>query len=147
MAFGAKQEQYSDDIFSDTRMSFGDHIEDLRSHLLRAIYGFLLALLLSLFVGKIVLGFIARPVELALTGYWERYYKERSQQVLHDLAAGDASLQTYNQPQDVELYVLRSDLRSGLPEHKGGSKMIFDIRPGFEHLLERAGLADLVASD
>ncbi len=30
-----------DDMFADTRMSFGEHIEDLRTHLLRAIYGFL----------------------------------------------------------------------------------------------------------
>ena len=25
-----------DDMFKDTRMSFGDHIEDLRAHLMRA---------------------------------------------------------------------------------------------------------------
>ena len=29
-----------DDFFAETRMSFGDHIEDLRTHLWRAIKGF-----------------------------------------------------------------------------------------------------------
>jgi len=147
MTFGAKQEPFADDIFADTRMSFGEHIEDLRSHLLRAIYGFVLALVLSFFVGKIVLGFIARPVEIALTGYWERYYKDRSHQVLRDLAGGDSTLQSYNQPQDVDLYLLRSDLRSGLPQPKGPGKLIFDVTPAFEQLLEGAGLGDLVTPD
>ncbi len=33
-----------DDVFADTRMSFGDHIEELRAHLLRAILGFVVIL-------------------------------------------------------------------------------------------------------
>ena len=66
MALGSKYDQHTEDIFSDTRMSFGEHIEDLRTHLLRALFGFVIALVLSFFVGKYVLGFIARPVELAL---------------------------------------------------------------------------------
>ena len=36
---------YSDDFFSDTRMSFGDHIEELRVHLIRAIAGLVVVLL------------------------------------------------------------------------------------------------------
>lgn len=31
--------EYPDDIFDDTRMSFGDHIEQLRSRLIKALYG------------------------------------------------------------------------------------------------------------
>jgi sec-independent protein translocase protein TatC len=34
-----------DDFFKETRMSFGDHIEDLRSHLLRAIMGVLVIMI------------------------------------------------------------------------------------------------------
>lgn len=37
--------QNPDDIFADTRMSFGDHIEELRKHLLKAVYGLLIVLL------------------------------------------------------------------------------------------------------
>ena len=40
MKRGAADYPDPDDMFADTRMSFGEHIEDLRSHLLRAIYGF-----------------------------------------------------------------------------------------------------------
>src|SRR5437667_9455394 len=31
-----------EDMFAETRMSFGDHLEDLRTHLWRAIKGFLI---------------------------------------------------------------------------------------------------------
>jgi sec-independent protein translocase protein TatC len=46
MFFSSKDShQNPDDIFADTRMSFGDHIEELRKHLLKAVYGLLIVLL------------------------------------------------------------------------------------------------------
>ncbi|MBI3407292.1 MAG: preprotein translocase subunit TatC [Planctomycetes bacterium] len=62
-----------DDMFADTRMSFGEHIEDLRTHLLRAIYGFLIAFVIAIPIGKPLLRFIAAPVENELDKYEERY--------------------------------------------------------------------------
>jgi sec-independent protein translocase protein TatC len=53
MLFAPKNQTYPDDIFADTRMSFGDHIDVLRTHLLRAIYGLLIVL-----VGGFVLDFV-----------------------------------------------------------------------------------------
>jgi sec-independent protein translocase protein TatC len=61
--------EYDEDFFADTRMSFGDHIEDLRSHLLRAIYGFCVALVLGIFASYYVLDFIKAPVDAALQDY------------------------------------------------------------------------------
>jgi sec-independent protein translocase protein TatC len=57
MLFSSKNHDYPDDIFADTRMSFGDHIEELRKHLLRAIYGFLVVL-----IGGLVLDFVGEQV-------------------------------------------------------------------------------------
>jgi sec-independent protein translocase protein TatC len=82
----------SEDLFADTRMSFGDHIEELRWHLLRAIIGAGLIILLifildgigyglkslgltgdwELGAGKPVMDFIAHPVELELTNVYQR---------------------------------------------------------------------------
>jgi len=74
--------RYDDeDFFADTRMSFGDHLEELRSALLRAFYGFLVGLFLSFFVGHYVVAFIAAPVEEALI----RYYNERAKNFLAEL--------------------------------------------------------------
>jgi sec-independent protein translocase protein TatC len=39
--FKQRPRDYPDDIFADTRMSFGDHIEELRTYLVRALLGVL----------------------------------------------------------------------------------------------------------
>lgn len=47
--------EYPEDIFDDTRMSFGDHIEELRSRLIKALYGLAFFLLIGFvldYVGK-----------------------------------------------------------------------------------------------
>src|SRR4029077_14095216 len=53
---------YSEDMFSDTRMSFGEHLAELQMYLWRAIYGFLIALFVSFFIGRPMLRVIAAPV-------------------------------------------------------------------------------------
>ncbi|HMC88306.1 MAG TPA: twin-arginine translocase subunit TatC, partial [Gemmataceae bacterium] len=61
-----------DDMFADTRMSFGDHLEELRIHLWRAVIGFVIAMFLSFLIGKPVLyTFIIRPVEKQLQEFYE----------------------------------------------------------------------------
>lgn len=75
-----------DDIFADTRMSFGDHIEDLRTHLWRAIKGFFIACIFGFFVGKPVLRFIARPVEEQMQVFYDR----RVTEIEKNLQAGDS---------------------------------------------------------
>jgi sec-independent protein translocase protein TatC len=59
----------SDDYFASSRMSFGDHLEDLRKHLIRAGIGFAVCFFLSFFIGQHVLGLIKAPVEKQLKTY------------------------------------------------------------------------------
>lgn len=70
-----------DDMFADTRMSFGEHIEDLRTHLLRAIYGFLLGFIIAIPLAKPVLEFISAPVENEINRYHERYNGAKAAQM------------------------------------------------------------------
>lgn len=93
MVFSDKH-NYSEDMFADTRMSFGEHLEELRVHLWRAIIGFLIALCFSFFIGRPVLKFIALPVEEQLT----KFYDERVGKMEEDLNRGDQKLQTLNSP-------------------------------------------------
>jgi sec-independent protein translocase protein TatC len=74
-----------DDFFAETRMSFGDHLEDLRKHLWRAIYGFLIAMVASFFIGGTVLDLITAPVKTEL----RRFYNRHAQKVLDKLNQGD----------------------------------------------------------
>ena len=82
------QQPDPDDFFAETRMSFGEHIEDLRTHLWRAIKGFFVAVIFSFFSGKSVRTFIAKPVEDQLAEFYDR----RVQKVEEDLQANNASL-------------------------------------------------------
>lgn len=68
-----------EDMFADTRMSFGDHIEDLRSHLLRAIVGFIAAMFLCVLppIGPWAIEFVTSPVKTQLVAFYDRYYANR----------------------------------------------------------------------
>ena len=61
----------NDDLFAHTRMSFGDHIEELRMRMIRAILGFLVALVIGMFVGQPVVEFIKAPVKDQLVEFYD----------------------------------------------------------------------------
>src|ERR1700738_3904822 len=84
----------SEDMFEDTRMSFGDHLEELRQHLWRAIFGFLIALFFSFFIGKYVLRIISAPVEEQLLEFHDR----PPQKIKQELGAGDEFYTKFNLP-------------------------------------------------
>lgn len=56
----------SKDLFSDTTMSFGDHLEALRSHLWKAVAGVFIACVLCLFIGEKIVAVIRYPLDKAL---------------------------------------------------------------------------------
>jgi sec-independent protein translocase protein TatC len=65
-----------EDMFNDTRMSIGDHIEDLRSHLLRALKGLVIGMIFGFWpLGPYVLDIINAPVERELSAFDERKLK------------------------------------------------------------------------
>ena len=62
-----------EDMFKDTRMSFGDHIEDLRTHLIRALKGLAIGMILGFWpLGPYVLEIIIAPVAQELSAFEER---------------------------------------------------------------------------
>lgn len=52
-------------------MTFGQHLEELRVCLFRAVLGLVIGTLIGLSVGKYVVGFITAPLEKALKTYYE----------------------------------------------------------------------------
>lgn len=79
-----------DDFFKDTRMSFGDHLEVLRTHLWRAIYGLLFCMVIGFIldaigratdqlyigIGRPLLHIIEDPVRIALEDFYDRRMAE-----------------------------------------------------------------------
>src|SRR6516225_6099847 len=91
----------ADDPFAHTRMTFGEHLEELRRHLWRALLGFLLALLFSFLIGHRVLDFIKAPVQRQL----QEFYAERAKKALRDVDVNQR-LQEVNRPQFIKMAFL-----------------------------------------
>lgn len=68
-------ETYGDDFFAETKMSFGEHIEDLRSHLMRALKWFALGMVLGFVFAKPVMNYITKPVNEAIANFYEERRK------------------------------------------------------------------------
>lgn len=99
-----------EDFFSDTRMTFGDHIEELRRHLWRALGGFGIALIFSFFIGKYAVDFITAPVKQQLRAFYSR----RVEKTMKDLKS-DSGLQKVNRPTGfTKVYFLREQLQAAL---------------------------------
>ena len=69
------RDAYGDDFFAETKMSFGEHIEDLRSHLMRALKWFGLGMVLGFVFAKPMLDYITRPVNEAIGNFYEERRK------------------------------------------------------------------------
>lgn len=60
------------DLFDDSTMSFGEHLEALRLHLFKAIIGFVLAICLTLYFGNSIVAVIREPIDTALARYGKK---------------------------------------------------------------------------
>src|SRR6476646_990759 len=84
---------HSEDLFADTRMSFGEHIEELRTHLLRAIKGLLFFLTIGFVldtvgylvdrpgigIGRPMFGVVTQPVKDQLIACYDRRLEKLEQ--------------------------------------------------------------------
>jgi sec-independent protein translocase protein TatC len=93
-----------EDIFKDTRMSFGEHIEELRSHMLRAIYGFVIGMVVALIFAKWVFAIITGPVEAQLMVF----YNNRVEKVANALKEGDSKFKELDLPKEVPYFMERT---------------------------------------
>lgn len=105
----------SDDFFADTRMSFGDHLEELRTHLLRALKGLLFFVFIGfgldalgtmlewpwLGVGRPMMKVITAPVREKL----KEFYDRRMQRLLDQRDKGVADAVTTTSPQTMRLRI------------------------------------------
>lgn len=68
----------AEDQFRDKMMTFGEHLDELRTHLLRAIYGLLIAVVVLMYFGNYVVMILADPVQRQLKEWFEVQTAERS---------------------------------------------------------------------
>jgi sec-independent protein translocase protein TatC len=107
LLFPNRESPQDDDPFASTRMSFGDHIEDLRSHMLRAVYGLLVGLLVGFVVAEPVLQFIQAPVQAELM----RVYANRMERAREKVTSGEGEIgEEAKKPVEMEMELHRDSL-------------------------------------
>jgi sec-independent protein translocase protein TatC len=62
--------KYDEDLFKDTTMTFGEHLDELRVALFKAVLGLAIGVIIGLCVGDRVVQFITRPLSNALGEYY-----------------------------------------------------------------------------
>ncbi|MCH2210477.1 MAG: twin-arginine translocase subunit TatC [Fuerstiella sp.] len=54
------------DLFDDTTMTFGEHLEVLRVHVWKSLIGIVIGVIVSMFIGDKIIGFLKAPIDRAL---------------------------------------------------------------------------------
>lgn len=71
-----------DNIFRESSMSFGDHLEELRGCIFRAIAGVFVCFLIGLFVGAPVMNIIQQPLNRSLGRFIEKRNQKKIQTII-----------------------------------------------------------------
>lgn len=76
----------NEDLFAESTMSFGDHLEELRICLWRAILWLFIGFLVGLFFSRYVVAYIQKPLNVALEKYYtqdaEKNIKNHSEELI-----------------------------------------------------------------
>ena len=78
-----------DDLFRHSTMTFGEHLEELRRRLFRALFWLAIGLGVGLLIGRQVVKFIEMPLTKALTQYFADIAEARITAEHGDLPPGD----------------------------------------------------------
>jgi sec-independent protein translocase protein TatC len=82
------RKQYDEDLFADSAMTFGEHLEVLRMCLWKAILGLIVGIVIGMFFGGYVVELIQLPLTNALSNY---YQKQTEAKLLASRDKGDVS--------------------------------------------------------
>lgn len=91
-------------LFEETKMSFGDHIEELRGRLFKAVIGVVIGFLLGLYFANSVVNALQKPLRTAISEFKATQSKKQSNEV--DIYA-DEQRNDQDQPYEIKKVRLR----------------------------------------
>ena len=81
-----------DDLFRESTMTFGQHLEELRTCLFKSVIGLFVGFVVGLMIGGYVVSFIQRPLSKALTTYYQKESVDRVQSEVEKLKGSGKEL-------------------------------------------------------
>ena len=96
-----KPKKSDQDVFHESTMTFGEHLEELRVCLFRALVGLTIGFVIGLFFGGEVVDIIQVPLRNALAEYYHDYYWKQSNRKVKERLAEFREL-GYPLPEDPE---------------------------------------------
>jgi sec-independent protein translocase protein TatC len=79
--------QYNEDLFEATKMTFGEHLEELRQALIRAVISLAVGIGIGLFFAGYMIEYVQGPLKDALSDYYTRVEAEKYERILRDAEA------------------------------------------------------------
>jgi len=146
----SRSDEYPDDIFKDTRMSFGDHIEELRVRMFNAIKWLIFFLIIGFVldgvgdamknpkigVGKPMLKVITEPVETQVRDFYYRRIEKAAKDKLTEQA-----VRTPEETREIQRVLQKVDMAKGNTDDLSPEELaIYTLTPqAVQKKLEKLG--------
>lgn len=75
-------DEYDESIFENTKMTFGEHLDELRAALIKAVLAFVLGFLAALLFAGWVVEYVQTPLKKALSDYYQGVAEKDYRQIL-----------------------------------------------------------------
>lgn len=109
-----------DNLFKESSMSFGDHLEELRRCLFKCIAGVVVCFLIGLCFGSTVMNIIQQPLTRSLVRYLDKQNQTRIDKMIKQGYSKEIAQKAFESGLLVEtIYVNRDELKMLAHEHLG----------------------------
>jgi len=88
---------HDEDLFESTKMTFGEHLEELRAALFKSLIALVLGFLLGLLLARYVVVWIQGPLEVALVDYYQNVDEAKRLTLIEQLKEEGAAIPAFLQ--------------------------------------------------
>lgn len=102
-----------DNLFKESSMSFGDHLEELRSCVLRSVLGIVVCFIIGLFFGSSVMNVIQQPLTRSLVRYLDKQNQAKINKMIDQGYPKEIAQKAFDSGLLVEtIYIHKDELKS-----------------------------------
>ena len=145
----------NDDLFEGTKMSFGQHLEELRVVLFRALFGLVIGMVVGLVVAKHVVLFIQTPLTSAMEDYFlkraiddiHKKFKDSAEPEMMEMIVKEGVVPDFMRVELAEFYDIITRHNDDIPPFKPYRFISEDVLPDSEGIPKYVQLCRRLVSD